>query len=154
MNTVGYTILQAESDNSKAPSNVYPSMRLATASHRAHSLDNAKAASVNASMKKDIGISSNVGDGRWPLKDDDTNKSGNSTDQRTLKFRIKMKSDNVAQKNAEIYSGLGLDISPSSSMENSPEETGGMPLISQETGEESPSRIIQVKNIFPVHTCF
>ncbi|KAF7837845.1 uncharacterized protein G2W53_006327 [Senna tora] len=141
--------VEAASDNSKAPSNGSPSIRLGTVPHSAHSFHNARVPSVNDSVKKDIGVFSNVGVESCPLKDDSTSKSGNSTDQRTLKFRIKTKPDNVAQKKAEIYSGLGLDISPSS-MENSPEEIGRMPQASQETGEESPIGIIQAMTSFPI----
>lgn len=140
--------MQVASDNSKAVSNVAPSVKLGTASRSAHSFHNARAPPVDDSMKKDIRISSNLGAERCPLKDDSTNKLGNSADQRTLKFRIKMKSDNLTKKNAEIYSGLGLDISPSSSMGDSPEETGSMPPVSQENGEESPTSIIQVEDTF------
>ncbi|TYI38858.1 hypothetical protein ES332_A02G058100v1 [Gossypium tomentosum] len=78
------------------------------------------------------------------LKDESFNRAGIPSDQKTLKFRIKMGSDKKAQKIAAIYSGLGLDYSPSSSLGNSPDESGGTLMISQETTSESPTRILQV----------
>ncbi|KAI3505752.1 hypothetical protein L1887_27968 [Cichorium endivia] len=50
-----------------------------------------------------------------------TSNSANPSEQRSLKVRIKVGSDNSARKNAAIYSGLGLS-SPSSSMGNDLEE--------------------------------
>ncbi|KAL4310041.1 hypothetical protein GQ457_01G030860 [Hibiscus cannabinus] len=78
------------------------------------------------------------------LKDESFNRTGIPCDQKTLKVRIKMRSDKKEQKIASIYSGLGLDFSPSSSLGNSPDESGGTLKISQETTSESPSSILQV----------
>ncbi|TKY54131.1 MORC family CW-type zinc finger protein 4 [Spatholobus suberectus] len=135
--------------NSKAPSNMPPSMRLGTASHNAHPFRNLRVPSVDDSVKN-TGISSNKVIEKCTWKNDCANKSENLTDQRTLKFRIKVKSDILAKKNAEIYSGLGLDDSPSSSMENSQEESEDMPHASQETPEESPTGIVQVMTSFTI----
>lgn len=140
------------SHNTKVPSTVPPSARLENASHSSHSSRDLRAASVNDSMKKELGISSNSIAERCTLKDDTSKKTGNSNDQRTLKFRIKMKSNILSQKNAEIYSGLGLDISPSSSTGNSPVESEGMPPVSQENAEDSPTGIIQVEDLFYLNT--
>lgn len=74
-------------------------------------------------------------------------RSGNLTDQRTLKVRIKLGSEKMACKNMAIYSGLGLDDSPSSSLENSAEESGGTKPISRETADESPTSILQVEAV-------
>ncbi|XP_019439306.1 PREDICTED: uncharacterized protein LOC109345011 isoform X2 [Lupinus angustifolius] len=95
--------------------------------------------------------SSEVAD-RSTVKDDTTKKSGNSTDRRTLKLRIKVKPNIFAQKNGAIYSGLGLDNSPSSSMGNSPVESEGMPTVSKENVNDSPAVIIQVMTSFPIPT--
>lgn len=66
-------------------------------------------------------------------------------DQRTLKVRIKVGSENLsAQKNAEIYSGLGLVVSPSSSMEDSPTTSEGPYDKLLDVPEESPTSILQV----------
>ncbi|KVI12516.1 Zinc finger, CW-type [Cynara cardunculus var. scolymus] len=49
------------------------------------------------------------------------NNFANASDHKSLKVRIRVGSDNLTtRKNAEIYSGLGLDVSPSSSLEASP----------------------------------
>ncbi|KAJ1427281.1 Zinc finger, CW-type [Sesbania bispinosa] len=130
--------------NSKAPLNKPSFLRLGTASHNAPPFHNLRAPSVGCSTKKDTGISSNAEMEKCTLKDDHANKSEKFTDQRPLKLRIKVKSDILAKRNAAIYSGLGLDDSPSSSMGNSPEESEVMPPVSQETPEESPIDIVQV----------
>ncbi|XP_020232563.1 uncharacterized protein LOC109812911 isoform X2 [Cajanus cajan] len=142
--------MEVVSHDTKAPSSVPSSARPENASHSSHSLRDIRAASVNDSMKKEQGISSVDTAERCTLKDDTTKKTGKSTDQRTLKFRFKMKSSILAQKNAEIYSGLGLDNSPSSSMGSSPVESEGMPPVSQENAEDSPTQIIQVMTSFPI----
>ncbi|KAK7329412.1 hypothetical protein VNO77_23579 [Canavalia gladiata] len=142
--------MEAVSHNMKAPTNVPPLARPENASHSSHSFHDLRAASVNDSVKKDKGVSSSDIAERCTLKDNTTKKTGNPTDQRTLKFRIKMKSNTLAQKNAEIYSGLGLDNSPSSSMGNSPLESEGMPPVSEENAEDSPTGIIQVMTSLPI----
>ena len=128
------------------------SARAGTASHSSHSFDNLRAPSVDDSVKKARGISSSKVAERSTFKDDIAKKSGNSNDQRTLKFRIIMKSNTLAQKNAAIYSGLGLDNSPSSSMGNSPVDSEGMPPVSQENAEDSPTGIIQVEDLLYFYT--
>jgi len=132
------------SHNKKAPTNVPHPSRLENASHSSHPFRDLREVSVNDSVKKEQGISSCDQSERCTLKDDTTKNTKNSTDQRPLKFRIKMKSNILAQKNAEIYSGLGLDDSPSSSMDNSPVESEGTPPVTQENDEHSPTGIIQV----------
>uniref|UniRef100_A0A0R0J8U8 CW-type domain-containing protein n=1 Tax=Glycine max TaxID=3847 RepID=A0A0R0J8U8_SOYBN len=134
--------------NSKAPPNIPPSMRLGTASYKAPPFRNIRVPSADNSVKN-TDISSNEVIEKFTLKDC-ANKSENLTDQRTLKLRIKVKSDILAKKKAVIYSGLGLDDSPSSSMENSHEESEDMPHVSQETPEESPTSIVQVMISFTI----
>ncbi|QCE13241.1 hypothetical protein DEO72_LG11g234 [Vigna unguiculata] len=133
-----------------APTNVPHPSRLENASHSSHPFRDLREVSVNDSVKKEQGISSCDQSERCTLKDDTTKNTKNSTDQRPLKFRIKMKSNILAQKNAEIYSGLGLDDSPSSSMDNSPVESEGTPPVTQENDEHSPTGIIQVMSYFPI----
>ncbi|RDY01624.1 hypothetical protein CR513_15022, partial [Mucuna pruriens] len=135
--------------NSKAPPNMPPSVRLGTASHNAHPFCNLRVPLVDDSVKN-TAISSNEVIEKCILKDDCANKSENLTDQKTLKLRIKVKSDILAKKNAAIYSGLGLDDSPSSSMENSHEESEDMPHVSREAPEESPTSIIQMMTSFTI----
>lgn len=71
----------------------------------------------------------------------------NLADQKTLKVRIKVGSDNLStQKNAAIYCGLGLDVSPSSSLNDSPSGSEGMSQEPEEIPFESPTTILQVNN--------
>ncbi|CAL0301599.1 unnamed protein product [Lupinus luteus] len=135
----------------KAPSNVPPS-RLGIASYSSHLVHNVRAPSVDDSGKKEGVISSSEVSEKSTVKDDTRKKPRNSTDQRTLKFRIKVKSSIFAQKNAAIYSGLGLDNSPSSSMGNSPVGSEGMPPVSKENANNSPTEIIKVEDPFYFYT--
>lgn len=65
-------------------------------------------------------------------------------DQRTLKVRIRVGSENLpTQKNSDIYSGLGL-VSPSSSMDDSPTTSEGQNGELLNMPEESPTSILQV----------
>ena len=148
MSAVGYIVIQVVSNNKKAPTNVPHPSKPENASHSSRPFCDLREAVVNDSVKKEHGNSSSHIAERCTLKDDTAKNTENSTDQRTLKFRIKMKSSILAQKNAEIYSGLGLDDSPSSSMDNSPVESEGMPPVSRESAENSPTSIIQVEDLF------
>ncbi|CAA0832043.1 CW-type Zinc Finger [Striga hermonthica] len=75
----------------------------------------------------------------------DIKKTVNSSDQRTLKVRIKVGSKSLTtQKNAEIYSGLGLEVSPSSSLDNSPTTTEEQSGKLKEVPEASPTSILQI----------
>jgi len=152
LSAVRYVFIQAVSHNQKAPTNVPHPSRPENASHSSHPFRDLREALVNDSVKKEHGNSFSDIPERCALKDDTTKNTANSTDQRTLKFRIKMKSNILAQKNAEIYSGLGLDDSPSSSMDNSPAESEGTQPVSQESAENSPTGIIQVEDLFYSYT--
>ncbi|KAL6532239.1 hypothetical protein OROGR_014209 [Orobanche gracilis] len=77
-----------------------------------------------------------------------SNKSVNPPDRRTLKVRIKVGPERVAQYNAEIYN-LGL-TSPSSSEGNSHDESDELLIESHETPNESPAKILKVMTSFPV----
>lgn len=58
-----------------------------------------------------------------------------------------MGSDNLSvKKNAAIYSGLGLDGSPTSSLGDSPMESEGLSCRLSFDGFESPTRILQVSS--------
>ncbi|MCI08908.1 CW-type zinc-finger protein, partial [Trifolium medium] len=142
---------EAASHNRKAPSNMAPYARIGNTSHSSNSFHDLRAPSVDVSVKKDGGISSNNVAGRCTLKDDTAIKKGNSTDQRTLKFRLKMNSNILAKTTAEIYSGLGLDDSPSSSMGNSPVESEGTPPpVSKVKADDSAIGIIQAMTSFAI----
>ena len=72
--------------------------------------------------------------------------SSKSSDQNRFKVRIKVGSDNVlARNNAAIYSGLGLDISSPSSVEDSPAGYRGLSPEFDNVELESPRTILQVK---------
>lgn len=76
---------------------------------------------------------------------DSLDSSFNGSDQKTLKVRIKVGSNNgLTRKNAAIYSGLGLDISSSSSMEESPDGLEGFSPEFSNMPYESPRTILQV----------
>ncbi|XWS53645.1 hypothetical protein CRYUN_Cryun10bG0018600 [Craigia yunnanensis] len=126
--------MEGASQNLKAPPNAPSTWRPGNASWP----------SGNTAANHDSHLSSAQVAEKSALKDKSFNRAGIPSDQKTLKVRIKMGSDNKAKKNVAIYSGLGLDYSPSSSLGNSPEESGGTVMISQETTSESPTRILQV----------
>ncbi|XP_022638753.1 uncharacterized protein LOC106774453 isoform X2 [Vigna radiata var. radiata] len=57
---------------------------------------------------------------------------------------IKMGPDNLStRKNAAIYSEIGLDVSPSSSLDDSPSESEGISCDPHEAPFESPTIILQ-----------
>ncbi|GAB4835820.1 hypothetical protein Ancab_000736 [Ancistrocladus abbreviatus] len=74
----------------------------------------------------------------------------NQSTHNCLKFRVTVGSENVLPgDNSEIYSGLGLDMSPSSSPEDSPFEFDWFSHGVQEMSEGSPSCIIKIMTSFP-----
>ncbi|XP_074571034.1 cysteine-tryptophan domain-containing zinc finger protein 7-like [Curcuma longa] len=78
-------------------------------------------------------------------------KTTNGSDHKTLKLRIKVGTDNsLARNNAAIYSGLGLDISPSPSSDESPDGSNGIFPELDNASDESPRTIIQVMTCFPI----
>lgn len=84
-------------------------------------------------------------------------KPASSSDQKCLKVRIKVGSENLlTQKNAEIYSGLGLDVSPSSSLDDSHDDSEGLSHDLWDASAESPTSIIQVSHapVFSVTSAF
>ncbi|KAK7284681.1 hypothetical protein RJT34_19431 [Clitoria ternatea] len=77
-------------------------------------------------------------------------KATGTSDQKTLRFRIKMGPENLStRKNAAIYSGLGLDVSPSSSLDDSPSESEGISRGPQDAPFESPTIILQIITSLP-----
>ncbi|XP_038991746.1 cysteine-tryptophan domain-containing zinc finger protein 7-like [Hibiscus syriacus] len=100
--------------------------------------------SSNIAAKHDMHLTSSQVAEKSSLKDESFKREEIPSDQKTLKVRIKMGYDKKEQKVAAIYSGLGLDFSPSSSLGSSPDDSGGTIKISQETPSETPSSILQV----------
>lgn len=143
--TVGYVIMQGASQGLKPTSKATPS-----ASN--HSLQNSGMLPGGVSVKHHLAISSQVAE-KFKLKDGSPNKSKNLTSQRILRVRIKVSSDKMAHKSAAIYSGLGLENSPSSSLGNSAEENGGRDPVPRETAEESPTSILEVTILFMFRIC-
>ncbi|XP_022758045.1 uncharacterized protein LOC111305109 isoform X2 [Durio zibethinus] len=108
-----------------------------------------KSSSVNDLIKQEVGRTSAHADELSSRSEFANQKAANLPDQKTLKVRIKVGSDNLStQKNAAIYSGLGLDVSPSSSLDESPSESEGMYRGTQEPF--SPTSILRIMTSFPV----
>lgn len=81
-------------------------------------------------------------------------KPSSASDQKTLKVRIKVGSDNLStRKNAAIYNGLGLDDSPSSSLDDSPSESEGISHECRDASFESPTSILQVNHLLAILFC-
>lgn len=105
---------------------------------------------MNGKMKQEVHMSSsNKGGDKFGSNGQPIN---NSCDQKSLKVRIRVGSDNLStRKNAEIYSGLGLDVSPSSSLEASPVDSDDFCHVSNDSPhEESPTSILEMMTSFPV----
>ncbi|XP_047335230.1 cysteine-tryptophan domain-containing zinc finger protein 7-like isoform X2 [Impatiens glandulifera] len=79
------------------------------------------------------------------------NNSAHSSDQKPLRVRIKVGSDTVPpKKNIELYSGLGLDVSPASSLNGSPTKSEGLSCQPKDGPDVSPSTIVQMMTAFPL----
>ncbi|KAA8549191.1 hypothetical protein F0562_000875 [Nyssa sinensis] len=142
--------LEGGRHNSVVPSSASLSMRLGPTSASATLLPSLRAPSVNDSVKRDEFMSSSHAE-EFSSKCELMKSSANPSDQKTLKVRIKVGSDNLStQKNAEIYSGLGLDVSPSSSLDESPTDSEGFSREPQDGPDESPTSILQIMTSFPV----
>ncbi|XVF21909.1 hypothetical protein REPUB_Repub12eG0129600 [Reevesia pubescens] len=110
-----------------------------------------KATSVNDLINQEVSITSAHADELASRCKFANKKAANLPDQKTLKVRIKVGSDNLStQNNAAIYSGLGLDVSPSSSLDESPSASEGMYRETHEPLFESPSSILQLMTSFPL----
>ncbi|CAN6468168.1 unnamed protein product [Victoria cruziana] len=110
----------------------------------------ASATSLDASTLKDFGMSVTTHDTHdSTTKCEPDLKSSNQNGQKSLKVRIKVPPENAsARNNAAIYSGLGLDISPSTSLEDSSDDSGGLSTRTREAPDESPNSILQVMTSF------
>ncbi|GAV83365.1 zf-CW domain-containing protein [Cephalotus follicularis] len=110
-----------------------------------------KAASIDDAVKNDVCMPSSCHAEEFFPRHDTNKRSDNFPDQKMLKVRIKVGSDNLStRKNAAIYSGLGLDVSPSSSLDDSPSESDGIPNKPQDAPFESPSVILQIMTSSPL----
>ncbi|XP_019247282.1 PREDICTED: uncharacterized protein LOC109226849 isoform X3 [Nicotiana attenuata] len=84
------------------------------------------------------------------LKSEIVKKPTNLSDQKAPKLHIGVGIEDLStQKKAEIYSGLGLDVSPSSSPDDSSIYGEG---LSHDLGDyESPTSILQIMTSYPMH---
>ncbi|KAH7517109.1 hypothetical protein FEM48_Zijuj09G0027500 [Ziziphus jujuba var. spinosa] len=123
------------------------------ASTSSTSLPALKAPAGNDSGKQEMSMAATCVAESTPRFDSINKRSANVPDQKTLKVRIKVGSDNLStRKNAAIYSGLGLDDSPTSSLDDSPSESEGISHEPQNVPFESPTSILQqIMTSFPVH---
>ncbi|KAI3679008.1 hypothetical protein L6452_38314 [Arctium lappa] len=75
----------------------------------------------------------------------------NASDQKSLKVRIEVGIGNWStRRNAKIYSGLGLDVSPSSSFEGYPVGSDRFFHVPQDGPNVSPTSILEIMMVFPV----
>ncbi|XP_021742511.1 uncharacterized protein LOC110708641 [Chenopodium quinoa] len=86
------------------------------------------------------------------VSNNQTNKPLKMVSKNTsLKFRVKMASETIPSLDkSAIYTGLGLDMSPSSSPEGSPSENDRISTGLQEMNLESPSFILQIMTTLPI----
>ncbi|PSR94773.1 MORC family CW-type zinc finger protein [Actinidia chinensis var. chinensis] len=135
---------------------IIPSSASLSAKHGPSSVSSALLSSLrtslNDSSKGDVGMSSTHFADESTLRCDLVKSCAPPSDQKTIKVRIKVGSDNFStKKNADIYSGLGLDISPSSSLDASPTDSEGFSHGPLGAPDESPTSILQIMTSFPVH---
>ncbi|KVH94452.1 Zinc finger, CW-type [Cynara cardunculus var. scolymus] len=97
--------------------------------------------SMNSKLKQEAPTSSAMHGDKSTSNSQQTVKGfASGSDQKSLKVRIRVGSDNLSdRRNAEIYSGLGLDVSPSSSLEISPVDSDGFFHVPQDGPDESPT---------------
>ncbi|XP_051118486.1 cysteine-tryptophan domain-containing zinc finger protein 3-like [Andrographis paniculata] len=126
--------------NSIAPSSAYLSVIPRAASGKDSLLERSIKHS-RLQPKQDEGSNTKTGRSKGPA---------NSSEQRTLKVRIKVGSENLSmQKNVELYSGLGLVVSPSSSLDDSPATSERHGAKNLHMSEESPTSILQIMTSHP-----
>ncbi|KAF5462526.1 hypothetical protein F2P56_018527 [Juglans regia] len=144
-------LTEGGNQNSLVSSSASQSVKPRPASTSSTSLPVLKTPSMKDSVKQDIGTPCTLPEEVTPRYESENKRFTNLSDQKTLKFRLKVGSDNLSTiKNAEIYSGLGLDVSPSSSLNESPSESEGMSIEPQDMPFESPTTILKIMTSFPV----
>ncbi|XP_028093595.1 uncharacterized protein LOC114293683 [Camellia sinensis] len=143
--------LEGGRHNSVVPSSASLSARHGLSSTNAALLHSLRS-SNNDLSKRDIGMSSAHCAEESSSRCELAKNCAQPSDQKTLKVQIKVGSDNLStQKNAEIYTDLGLDILPSSSLNESPTDSEGFSHERLDAPEESPTSILQIMKSFPVH---
>ncbi|XP_060174781.1 cysteine-tryptophan domain-containing zinc finger protein 7-like isoform X2 [Lycium barbarum] len=85
-------------------------------------------------------------------KSDIVKKPTNLSDKKAPQLHNKVGNENLStQKKAEIYSGLGLDVSPSSSPDDSLMNNEGLSHDLKDSRNESPTSILQIMTSYPLH---
>ncbi|XP_071715833.1 cysteine-tryptophan domain-containing zinc finger protein 7-like isoform X2 [Rutidosis leptorrhynchoides] len=103
-----------------------------------------KSKSNSKKLKQDV--VSNSGE-----KSNSFSSFANDSDPKSLKVRIRVSSDDLSTKrNTKLYSGLGLNVSPSCSLETSPVNSDGFFPMAQDGPNESPTSILEMMTSFPV----
>ncbi|XP_028078952.1 uncharacterized protein LOC114280768 isoform X2 [Camellia sinensis] len=146
----------SDTDKGSRHNSVVPSSASLSARHGLSSTNAALLHSLRSSnndlSKRDIGMSSAHCAEESSSRCELAKNCAQPSDQKTLKVQIKVGSDNLStQKNAEIYTGLGLNISPSSSLNESPTDSEGFSHKLLDAPEESPTSILQIMKSFQVH---
>ncbi|GFY98736.1 CW-type zinc finger [Actinidia rufa] len=151
MSTLSCVIIQGWHHNPIIPSNASLSAKHGPSSASSALLSSLRT-SLNDSSKGDVRMSSAHCADESTLRCELLKNCAQPSDQKTIKVRIKVGSDNFStQKNADIYSGLGLDISPSSSLDGSPTDSEGFSHGPLGAPDESPTSILEIMTSFPVH---
>lgn len=132
-NTLGWTFLQGDRHTSFSISSA--SLPVRTGVSSSNSMPMLKPSSGNHRLNQDVSAPSIHGE---ELATNEVQRCSSFPDQTTLKFRIKVGA------NADIYSGLGLDVSPSSSLDDSPGDSDGLYHGPVENPHESPTSILRV----------
>ncbi|XP_042754011.2 cysteine-tryptophan domain-containing zinc finger protein 7 [Lactuca sativa] len=132
-----------------APESPNPNNVHIEASQSSASQPSRKGSSANGRLKQEVPTS--CGDKSTSKGYQSVNNLTKDSDQKSLKVRIKVGSEKLStRKKAEIYSGLGLDVSPSSSLEASPADSNGFFHVPQDDHNESPTSILEIMTSFPV----
>ncbi|XP_039003903.1 cysteine-tryptophan domain-containing zinc finger protein 3-like isoform X1 [Hibiscus syriacus] len=110
-----------------------------------------KASFAKDSIEQEVSITPAGADELASRRESANKKAANMPDQKILKVRIKVGPDNLStQKNAAVYSGLGLGVSPYSSLDESPSGSEGMYRETQEALFESLTSILRFMTSFPL----
>ncbi|KAF5732684.1 hypothetical protein HS088_TW17G00214 [Tripterygium wilfordii] len=135
---------------STALSTMTQSLSVGSASRNGSSLPSLKASSSHDMFNQDVHPPTHCSES-FTAAHESANRKSSNFPEKQLTFRIRVGSDNLLTgKNTEIYSGLGLDGSPSSSLGESPSESEGMSHEYLEAPFESPTSILQIMTSFPV----
>ncbi|KAI4301365.1 hypothetical protein L6164_034652 [Bauhinia variegata] len=127
------------------------SVRLGSSSASSSRLPAVKAPSTDDGINQEKSMTTTSAEAFTSKYDSVNTKFNKIPDQKTLKVRIKVGADNLStRKNAAIYSGLGLDVSPSSSLDDSPSESEGISREPQDAPFESPTSILQIMTSLPM----